>query len=66
MTGSFDLNGPLGEGTEVLEASAGTGKTYALVHRLLREVAERDVPVERLLVVTFTRAAAAGIGRAHV
>ncbi len=63
MTGSFDLNGPLGAGTEVLEASAGTGKTYALVHRLLREVAERDVPVERLLVVTFTRAAAAEISR---
>jgi len=63
MSSGFDLNGPLGEGTEVLEASAGTGKTYALVHRLLREVAERNVPVERLLVVTFTRAAAAEISQ---
>lgn len=61
MTVPFDLNGPLGNGTEVLEASAGTGKTYALVHRLLREVAERDRPLDQLLVVTFTRAAAAEI-----
>jgi exodeoxyribonuclease V beta subunit len=61
MTVPFDLNGPLGNGTDVLEASAGTGKTYALVHRLLREVAERSRPLDQLLVVTFTRAAAAEI-----
>lgn len=57
----LDLNGPLGGGTQVLEASAGTGKTYALSHRLLRAVAEEAVPVETILVVTFTRAAAAEI-----
>ena len=57
----LDLNGPISGGTQVLEASAGTGKTYALSHRLLRAVAEEAVPVETILVVTFTRAAAAEI-----
>lgn len=28
---AFDLLGPLPSGTTVLEASAGTGKTYAIV-----------------------------------
>ena len=52
------LNGPLPEGTVVLEASAGTGKTFALAHMALRLVAERNLPLEQLLVVTFSRAAA--------
>lgn len=55
----LDLNGPIGHGTTVLEASAGTGKTFALAHLALRLLAEDALPVERLLVVTFTRAAAA-------
>ena len=33
MIKPLDLNGPLTGGTVVLEASAGTGKTYALSHR---------------------------------
>ena len=40
MIEPLDLNGPLNDGTVVLEASAGTGKTYALSHRVLREVGE--------------------------
>jgi exodeoxyribonuclease V beta subunit len=59
----LNLNGPLEGGTLVLEASAGTGKTYALSHRVLREVAENGLPLESILVVTFTRAAAAEIRR---
>jgi len=59
----LDLNGPLTGGTVVLEASAGTGKTYALSHRVLREVGENGRPIDQILVVTFTRAAAAEIRR---
>ena len=36
----FDLLGPLPTGTTVLEASAGTGKTYALAGLVTRYVAE--------------------------
>ena len=52
----FDLCGPLPRGVTLLEASAGTGKTYAIAALVARLVAE-GVPCERLLVVTFTRMA---------
>ncbi len=53
-------DGPLpGPGRHLIEASAGTGKTYALAALVTRLVAEEDVPIDQLLVVTFTRAAAA-------
>ena len=53
----FDLCGPLpGPGTTVLEASAGTGKTYALTSLVARFVAE-GVPLSQILAVTFTRMA---------
>jgi exodeoxyribonuclease V beta subunit len=42
-----------------IEASAGTGKTYTLAGLVVRYVAEKDVRVDKLLIVTFTRAAAA-------
>ena len=66
MIEPLDLNGPLTGGTVVLEASAGTGKTYALSHRVLREVGENGRAIDQILVVTFTRAAAAEIRRAAV
>ncbi len=50
---------PLGAGIHLLEASAGTGKTFALAHLVLRLVSEREISLRRLLVVTFTEAAAA-------
>ncbi|WP_025324372.1 exodeoxyribonuclease V subunit beta [Deferrisoma camini] len=54
----FDLaTAPLA-GTHLIEASAGTGKTYALAGLVLRLVIERRLPVDRILVVTFTVAAA--------
>ena len=58
----FDANQfPLTPGCRLLEASAGTGKTFALAHLVLRLLSEGNTPlqVEQLLVVTFTEAAAA-------
>ncbi|ADB51791.1 UvrD-helicase domain-containing protein [Conexibacter woesei] len=52
----FDLCGPLPEGVTVLEASAGTGKTYAIAALATRYVAE-GIPLDQLLIVTFTRMA---------
>jgi len=43
----------------LLEASAGTGKTFSLTSLVARYVAEHDLAVEELLMVTFTKAAAA-------
>ncbi|MBL8751621.1 MAG: exodeoxyribonuclease V subunit beta [Planctomycetes bacterium] len=49
---------PLGQGTVLLEASAGTGKTYTLVGILLRLLLEEEIPsIDQALVVTFTVAA---------
>ncbi|WP_431970286.1 UvrD-helicase domain-containing protein [Nocardia sp. bgisy134] len=54
---SFDPYGPLPTGTTVLEASAGTGKTHAIVGLAVRYVAEAGVDIAQLLLVTFSRAA---------
>jgi exodeoxyribonuclease V beta subunit len=53
---SFDVCGPLPVGVTVLEASAGTGKTYTIAALATRYVAE-GVPLDALLLVTFTRIA---------
>jgi exodeoxyribonuclease V beta subunit len=44
-----------------LEASAGTGKTFAIEHLVVRLLLETDAPLslDQILVVTFTRAATA-------
>ena len=47
----------LEKGVTLLEASAGTGKTYALARIFLRLIAEEDVEVGKILTVTFTTAA---------
>ena len=52
----FDVCGPLPEGVTVLEASAGTGKTYTIAALTARYVAE-GTPLDRLLLITFTRMA---------
>ncbi|WP_336083744.1 UvrD-helicase domain-containing protein [Nocardia sp. SSK8] len=54
---AFDATGPLPEGTTVLEASAGTGKTHAIVGLAARYVAEAGIAITELLLVTFSRAA---------
>ncbi|MFA6450322.1 MAG: exodeoxyribonuclease V subunit beta [bacterium] len=54
----FDLpNAPL-DGVNLIEASAGTGKTHAIAGIYLRLVLEKKLSVDRILVVTFTNAAA--------
>lgn len=53
----FDRAAPLPHGVTVLEASAGTGKTYAIAALATRAVALDGMPLDRLLAVTFTRAA---------
>jgi len=58
----FEANGlPLSPGIRLLEASAGTGKTFALAHLVLRLLSEGPQPLalSELLVVTYTEAAAA-------
>ncbi len=52
----FDVCGPLPTGVTVLEASAGTGKTFTIAALTARYVAS-GIPLERLLLVTFTRMA---------
>jgi exodeoxyribonuclease V beta subunit len=54
---NFDLlNSPL-KGTNLIEASAGTGKTYAITGLFLRLILEKRLSVNEILVVTFTEAA---------
>ncbi len=57
---AFDLaQTPLREGSMLIEASAGTGKTYTLVGLILRLILEQHRRVTEILVVTFTNAATA-------
>jgi exodeoxyribonuclease V beta subunit len=58
-TAQLDLSGPLPTGLTVIEASAGTGKTYALAGLAVRAVAERGLAASELCIVTFTEAATA-------
>jgi ATP-dependent exoDNAse (exonuclease V) beta subunit len=54
----FAATGDLPSGTVAIQASAGTGKTFALATLATRYLAERpDFSAGDLLVVTFTRAA---------
>ena len=45
----------------LVSAAAGSGKTAVLVERIIGRITDRQTPVDidRLLVVTFTKAAAA-------
>jgi len=53
----FDVCGPLPSGTTVLEASAGTGKTFTIAALATRYVAEGVARLAELMLVTFGRAA---------
>jgi exodeoxyribonuclease V beta subunit len=44
-------------GMTLIEASAGTGKTYAIASLYLRLLVEKELRPEQILVVTFTEAA---------
>ncbi|KAF0189342.1 MAG: DNA helicase/exodeoxyribonuclease V beta [Desulfobulbaceae bacterium] len=47
----------LHRGVNLVEASAGTGKTFAIAMLVLRFVTEFDFALPKILVVTFTKAA---------
>ncbi|HEX6759230.1 MAG TPA: UvrD-helicase domain-containing protein [Propionibacteriaceae bacterium] len=53
----FDISAELPSGTTVLEASAGTGKTYTIAALAARIVAEGAAELSQLLLVTFGRMA---------
>lgn len=42
------------QGTHLIEAGAGTGKTYTIASLLIRLLVEQKIPVGRILVVTYT------------
>ncbi len=54
---SFDVCGPLPSGTTMLEASAGTGKTFTIAALATRYVCEGIAELGELMLVTFGRAA---------
>ncbi|NVK32363.1 MAG: UvrD-helicase domain-containing protein [Gammaproteobacteria bacterium] len=55
---SLDLNRLPLNGFQLIEASAGTGKTYTISHLYLRAILS-GLNVDQILVMTFTRAATA-------
>ncbi|MEA3358630.1 MAG: exodeoxyribonuclease V subunit beta [Thermodesulfobacteriota bacterium] len=50
------LDSPI-DGTNLIEASAGTGKTYTIAGLFLRLLLEKKLSVNEILVVTFTESA---------
>jgi len=46
-------------GLRLLEADAGTGKTWTIARLVLRAVVEKDIAIDQIAVLTFTNAAAA-------
>ncbi|WP_153393968.1 UvrD-helicase domain-containing protein [Ornithinicoccus halotolerans] len=54
---TFAITDPLPTGTTLLEASAGTGKTWTIAALVTRYVAEGEATLPEMLVVTFGRAA---------
>jgi len=51
------------QGFHLLEADAGTGKTWTISGLVTRALVERGLGIDRILVVTFTRAATAELSR---
>lgn len=47
------------DGMNLIEASAGTGKTYTITGLYIRLILEQGLTVEQILVVTYTKAATA-------
>ncbi len=54
---TFDIAADLQPGTTLLEASAGTGKTWTIAALVTKHIASGEVRLDEMLVVTFTRAA---------
>ncbi|TQL66643.1 DNA helicase/exodeoxyribonuclease V beta subunit [Nocardioides albertanoniae] len=53
----FDLTGTLPTGTTLIEASAGTGKTFTIGALVTRYVVEGVATLDEILAITFGRAA---------
>ena len=47
------------KGNALVSASAGSGKTFVVIERIIRLVTEENVGIDRILAVTFTNLAAA-------
>lgn len=59
----FDVRTAPLEQVTLVEASAGTGKTFSIKHLVLRLIVEKNIPLDRILVMTFTVAATAELKR---
>ena len=57
----FDIMNSPASGAHLIDASAGTGKTYNISGLVARMIVEYQWPIEDILVVTFTEAAAADL-----
>jgi exodeoxyribonuclease V beta subunit len=55
----FDVKTVELSGANLIEASAGTGKTFSIAVLVVRLIIENQIPVSKMLLVTFTDAAAA-------
>ncbi|MEN9796848.1 MAG: hypothetical protein RL653_544, partial [Pseudomonadota bacterium] len=53
-----DIVEALGDGSSIVEAAAGTGKTWTIEQLVADQLLTHGVPFQRILVVTFTRKAA--------
>lgn len=47
-----------GKGNALVSASAGSGKTFVVIERIIRLIIEEGVGVDEILAVTFTKLAA--------
>lgn len=56
---AFNVMEVLLQGSNLIEASAGTGKTYSIAILALRLILEKKIPIQEILIVTFTKAAVA-------
>lgn len=56
-TRQFDLSTAPLDGRVLIESSAGTGKTFSITGLFCRLVVEKDIPIDRILVVTYTEKA---------
>ena len=61
-TAQFTLDDAKLQGTTVIEASAGTGKTWTIEQIVLQRVKE-GISIEQMLLTSFTRAAAAELSQ---
>ncbi|MEI7661369.1 MAG: UvrD-helicase domain-containing protein [Bacteroidota bacterium] len=55
----FDAKKVVLAGKNLIEASAGTGKTYSIAVLVLRLIIESGIPIKKILMVTFTKPAVA-------